>query len=147
MIFSLATLPILLAQDSPPSGGGLSFLGGGFVPILLMIAMFYLLLIRPQQKQRKELEKRIASLEKGDRVITTGGLHGTVHQISEKTVTLKSGGENVFLTFDKPAVATVIKAKGEKSEKNEKASKSETGKTKDTKSEVKDAEVIEEKKK
>jgi preprotein translocase subunit YajC len=135
MTFSLATLPILLAQDAPSSGGLGSFLGGGFVPILLMIAMFYLLLIRPQQKQRKELEARIASLEKGDKVITTGGLHGTVHQISEKTVTLKPGGDNTFLTFDKPSVATVIKAKSEKSGKDTKA---ETGKTKETKSEVKE---------
>lgn len=99
----------LLAQ----SGGG-NPLAGQFVPIILMVAMFYLLLIRPQQKARKELQARIDSLEKGDKVITTGGMHGTVHQISEKTVTLKAGGDNVFLTFDKPSVASVIKLKSEK---------------------------------
>ncbi|GHC61718.1 preprotein translocase subunit YajC [Roseibacillus persicicus] len=99
----------LLAQ-----GGGGNPLAGQFVPIILMVAMFYLLLIRPQQKARKELQARIDSLEKGDKVITTGGMHGTVHQISEKTVTLKAGGDNVFLTFDKPSVASVIKLKSEK---------------------------------
>ena len=108
-------------------GGGGNPLASQIVPIVLMVAMFYLLLIRPQQKQRKELQARIDSMEKGDKVITTGGLHGTVHQISEKTVTLKPGGENVFLTFDKPSVATVIKLKSEKAEaaKDDKSDKSE----------------------
>jgi preprotein translocase subunit YajC len=109
------------------SGGG-NPLASQFLPIILMVVMFYLLLIRPQQKQRKELQARIDSLEKGDKVVTTGGLHGTVHQISEKTVTLKPGGDNVFLTFDKPSIAVVnklksekaISAKDDKSEKNEK---------------------------
>ena len=112
----------VLAQAAPANP-----LANNLVPIVLMVAMFYLLLIRPQQKQRKELQARIDSMEKGDKVITTGGLHGTVHQISEKTVTLKPGGENVFLTFDKPSVATVIKLKAEKAEvaKDAKSDKSE----------------------
>ncbi|MGJ8726086.1 MAG: preprotein translocase subunit YajC [Roseibacillus sp.] len=121
MTATLASLFILAA-----SGGG-NPLASQFLPIILMIVMFYLLLIRPQQKQRKELQARIDSMEKGDKVITTGGLHGTVHQISEKTVTLKPGGDNVFLTFDKPSVASVIKLKSEKAEsaKDEKSDKSE----------------------
>ena len=121
MTSTLASLSILAA-----AGGG-NPLANQIVPIILMVAMFYLLLIRPQQKQRKELQARIDSMEKGDKVITTGGLHGTVHQISEKTVTLKPGGENVFLTFDKPSVASVIKLKAEKAEaaKDEKSDKSE----------------------
>lgn len=122
MTATFSTLPFLAA-----SGGG-NPLASQFLPIILMVVMFYLLLIRPQQKQRKELQARIDSLEKGDKVVTTGGLHGTVHQISEKTVTLKPGGDNVFLTFDKPSIAVVnklksekaISAKDDKSEKNEK---------------------------
>ena len=108
------------------SGGG-NPLAGNFVPIILMVVMFYLLLIRPQQKQRKELQARIDSIEKGDKVVTTGGLHGTVHQISDKTVTLKPGGDNVFLTFDKPSIALVNKLKSEKAapSKDEKADKEE----------------------
>ena len=119
MTSTLSSL-LILAQ-----GGAANPLASNIVPIVLMVAMFYLLLIRPQQKQRKELQARIDSMEKGDKVITTGGLHGTVHQISEKTVTLKPGGENVFLTFDKPSVATVIKLKSEKAEaaKDEKSDK------------------------
>ncbi len=106
--------------------GSANPLASGLFPILLMVAMFYLLLIRPQQKQRKELQARIDSLEKGDKVITTGGFNGLVHQISEKTVTLKAGGDNVFLTFDKAAVATVHKLKnGNPETKDQKGSKEE----------------------
>lgn len=109
------------------AGGGGNPLANQFLPILLMVVMFYLLLIRPQQKQRKELQARIDSLEKGDKVVTSGGLHGTVHQISEKTVTLKAGGDNVFLTFDKPSIAIVNKLKSEKtaSSKDDKSDKTE----------------------
>ncbi|MBK1832916.1 preprotein translocase subunit YajC [Roseibacillus ishigakijimensis] len=102
----------LLAQAS--SGG--NPLASQLVPIILMVAIFYLLIFRPQQKQRKELQARIDSLEKGDKVITTGGLHGSVHSLSDKTVTLKVGGDNVFLTFDKTSVASVKKLKAEKAE-------------------------------
>ncbi len=123
MIVTFASLPIL-ALLAQASGGG-NPLAANFVPIILMVVMFWLLLIRPQQKQRKELETRISSMEKGDKVVTTGGLHGTVHQISEKTVTIKPGGENVFLTFDKASIATVNKLKSEKtnSSKEEKSDK------------------------
>jgi preprotein translocase subunit YajC len=78
------------------------------IMMVLMVVMFYFLLIRPQQRQRKELEQRISGLQKGDRVITTAGIHALVHNVGEKTVTLKVA-EGVMMEFDKPAVATVIK--------------------------------------
>ncbi len=117
MISTFASIFILAEGGNP--------LASQFLPIILMVAMFWLLLIRPQQKQRKELQARIDSLEKGDKVVTTGGLHGAVHQISDKTVTLKAGGDNVFLTFDKPSIAVVNKLKTEKSDssKDEKSDK------------------------
>ena len=76
--------------------------------LILMVVMFYFLLIRPQQRQRKELEKRISSLEKGDEVVTTAGIHAIVHNVKERTVVLKVA-EGTMVEFDKPAVATVIK--------------------------------------
>jgi len=80
----------------------------------LMIVMFYFLLIRPQKKQRQELEARIASMAKGDKIITIGGMHGIVHHISKETVTVKLS-EGVFVPFNKSAIATVEKTgKGEK---------------------------------
>jgi preprotein translocase subunit YajC len=74
----------------------------------LMVVMFYFLLIRPQQRQRKELQKRIDSLETGDKVVTTAGIHGLVHHIKEKTVVLKIA-DSTMVEFDKSAVAVVTK--------------------------------------
>ena len=73
-----------------------------------LILMMYFLLIRPQQRQRKEQEARIASLEKGDKVVTAGGIHASVHHISDKTVTLKLS-EGVFVPFEKSSVSSVTK--------------------------------------
>lgn len=77
-------------------------------PLILVFIVFYFLLIRPQQRQRKELEKRISSLQKGDEVVTTAGIHAIVHNVKERTVVLKVA-EGVLMEFDKPSVATVLK--------------------------------------
>ncbi len=80
----------------------------------LMLVMFYFVLIRPQKKQRKEQEARIASAKKGDKIVTIGGMHGIVHHVSKETVTIKIS-EGVFVPFNKVAIATVEKSgKGEK---------------------------------
>jgi len=104
MMLSLVTL---LAQAPPaqPQGG---MLANGMIMPIALIVMFYFLLIRPQQRQRKELEKRISALQKGDEVITTAGIHAIVHNVRDRTVVLKVA-EGVMMEFDKPAVATVIK--------------------------------------
>lgn len=97
----------LLAQApaGQPQGGILS---NPMVMMGLMVVMFYFLLIRPQQRQRKELEKRISALQKGDEVVTTAGIHAIVHNVKERTVVLKVA-EGTLIEFDKPAVATVLK--------------------------------------
>jgi len=98
----------LLAQAAggQQKPGGL--LGDPMVMMVIMVVMFYFLLIRPQQRQRKELAKRISALQKGDEVVTTAGIHAIVHNVKEHTVVLKIA-EGVMVEFDKPAVATVIK--------------------------------------
>lgn len=98
------TSSILIAQGQNPG-----LLGNPLVMIGLMIVMFYFLLIRPQKKQRQELEARIASMSKGDRVVTIGGMHAIVHHISKETVTLKVS-EGVFIPFNKTSIATVEKS-------------------------------------
>jgi preprotein translocase subunit YajC len=75
---------------------------------VLMAIMFYFLLIRPQQRQRKEMAARLSALATGDRVVTTAGIHGIVHKIGESTVTVKVG-DGTFIEFDKPAIANVQK--------------------------------------
>jgi preprotein translocase subunit YajC len=72
-----------------------------------IFAIFYFLLIRPQQKQRKQRETMLAAVKKGDRVVTTGGLHGTVMGLNEHTVTLKVA-DQVKLEFDRAAIGRIV---------------------------------------
>jgi preprotein translocase subunit YajC len=97
----------LLAQApaGQPTGGILS---NPLVMMGLMVVMFYFLLIRPQQRQRKEQAARIAALQAGDKVITSAGIHGIVHNVKEHTVVVKVA-EGTMLEFDKPAIASVHK--------------------------------------
>lgn len=62
-----------------------------FLPLILIFAVFYFLLIRPQQKRQKELEKMVQNLKKGDRVVTAGGLIGTVSSLQNDYLVLKVG--------------------------------------------------------
>ena len=83
-------------------------MGSMWVMLILMFVIMYFLIIRPQSKQRKEQAARVASLEKGDRIITIGGLHGVVHQVGKSTITIKLA-EGVFVPFEKEAVRSVTK--------------------------------------
>jgi len=80
--------------------------GGGMQIVLLLgiVAIFYFFMIRPQQKRNKEQAKFRNELQKGQKVVTIGGLHGKVVEIQEKTVTLEVH-ENVRLRFEKSAIA------------------------------------------
>jgi preprotein translocase subunit YajC len=61
----------------------------GFIPLILMFVIFYFLLIRPQQKRSKEHRQMISNLKKGDRIITSGGLHGRITGMDESTLTVE----------------------------------------------------------
>ena len=71
--------------------------------ILLMFLIMWLFMIRPQRKQQKELEKLRSELKKGDKVITAGGIYGTIAEIEERTVLLKVDGE-VKIRVDKTSI-------------------------------------------
>lgn len=75
-------------------------------PILLMFVIFYFLLIRPQQKRQKQVKQMQGDLQKGDAVVTIGGLHGEIHAIDEDTIVLLIGGETK-LTYDRAAIRDV----------------------------------------
>ncbi|MGI6097625.1 MAG: preprotein translocase subunit YajC [Dethiobacteria bacterium] len=81
--------------------------GLGFLPIILLFVLFYFMLIRPQQKQQKQRQEMINNLKKGDRVITIGGIHGLITDISENEVTLRVA-DNVNIKFNKNGVGQVI---------------------------------------
>lgn len=71
-----------------------------WIMLLLIFGIMYIFMIRPQNKQRKELEKFRAELKKGDKVVTAGGIYGTIESVQEKTVLMKVDGE-VKLRVDK----------------------------------------------
>jgi len=87
-------------QDAPPTGSPL----GGLFPIIMMIAIFYFVLIRPQNKERKAHEGMVAALQKGDRVVTKSGVHGRIDSVGEQTVELEIA-DKVRVTIDKMSVA------------------------------------------
>ncbi|MCD6413068.1 MAG: preprotein translocase subunit YajC [Elusimicrobia bacterium] len=83
---------------------------GSLFPLFLIFLIFYFLLIRPQQKQMKEHQKMLKSLKKGDNVITSGGIIGTITEIGEKEITLKIS-ENCRARFTKNSVTAVLNRK------------------------------------
>ena len=101
-------LNTLAETASAGSQGGGGIFGSPFVMFGLMIVMFYFLLIRPQQRQRKEQAARLSALKNGDKVITTAGIHGIVHNVKDATVMVKVA-EGTNIEFDKAAIATVAK--------------------------------------
>ena len=91
------------AQDAAPAGGGLM----GFLPLILIFVVFYFMLIRPQMKRAKEHRRLVSALEKGDEVVTNGGLLGKITNVSDSFVTLELA-DNVEIKLQRHAVASVM---------------------------------------
>jgi preprotein translocase subunit YajC len=85
--------------------GGLSALSG-LLPMLLIIAVFYMLLIRPQQKRQKELQQTIAELKTGDKVVTTGGIIGTITTVRDTSFIIRSADKSM-LEIARSAIAGI----------------------------------------
>jgi preprotein translocase subunit YajC len=94
---------LLFAPASGKEGSGSSSLLS-FLPLVLIILVFYLFFIRPQMKKSKDQKKFREALKKGDKVITVGGIHGKIAEIDETTVVLEVGNQ-MKLTFEKSAIA------------------------------------------
>jgi preprotein translocase subunit YajC len=89
---ALTTLPRVATAQAPGQGQGGPCGGAGLaqlLPLLLIFAVFYFLLIRPQQKREKQRQQMLADLKKGDEVVTTGGLVGRITGISDNIVILE----------------------------------------------------------
>lgn len=80
---------IAYAMGGAGGTGGQSSSFGAFIPLILMFAIFYFLLIRPQQKKAKQHKQTLASLKKGDRVVSAGGLYGTITGLTDDAVTVE----------------------------------------------------------
>lgn len=85
--------------------GGLGALGG-LLPMILIIGVFYMLLIRPQQKRQKQLQQTIAELKAGDRVVTTGGVIGTITTVRDTSFLIRSADKSI-LEIARSAIAGI----------------------------------------
>ena len=92
---------------TPPAGGGSSMIST-LVMFSLIIGIFYFMILRPQQKRQKERQKLLESIQKGDKVITVGGMHGSVIGLEDKIV-LVQVADNVKLKFEKTAISSITR--------------------------------------
>jgi preprotein translocase subunit YajC len=105
-------LNLILMAPSPDGGGG------NLISTIIMFGaiflIFYFMIIRPQQKRAKEREKMLSNIEKGDKVIISGGIHGIIAGLEEKTA-LVAISENVKVKVERSAISTVLTTKEVKS--------------------------------
>jgi preprotein translocase subunit YajC len=97
----------LLAQATPASGQPQNPVMA-FLPMILLVVVFYFILIRPQQKRAKEQKQMLETLKSGDEVVTASGLVATVITVKDKTVTIRSGDSKLEVT--KGSVTEIITA-------------------------------------
>ena len=84
---------------APAAGGGLA----GFLPLILIFAVFYFLLIRPQQKKAKQHGAFLGNLKKGDDVVTSGGIHGRITGLTDTVVTVEIA-DGVRIRVNRPSI-------------------------------------------
>jgi preprotein translocase subunit YajC len=104
---SFALSLLMAAPEGASSTGGAAFLQ--FLPFIAIIAIFYFLIIRPQNKKQKETQRMLDALKKGDRVVTIGGIHGVIQNVKDHSVVLKVD-DNVRLEFNRSAISSVESA-------------------------------------
>jgi preprotein translocase subunit YajC len=99
-----------LAETAPAAGSGNILITYG--PLVLMFVVLYFLLIRPQQRRQKTRNQMLNSLKKGDKVVTIGGLHGTIMEITDDIVVLRVN-DATKMTFDRSAVNAAVSPSAE----------------------------------
>ena len=113
-------IPVLQAAG----GAGMGSMMTTFVTFGLVIVIFYFLIIRPQNKRQKETKKMLEALKKGDKVVSIGGIRGTIQSVKEDTVVVKVD-DNTKLVFNKSAISGVVDQKTDESPKKDEAKKEE----------------------
>ncbi len=94
----MSSLLLIIAQQAPQTG-----LYSMLLPMILIIVVFYFFMIRPQMKRQKELQKFRSALQKGDKVVTTGGLYGRIDEIRDNIIMLEIA-PNIKVKIDKSVV-------------------------------------------
>jgi preprotein translocase subunit YajC len=110
---SLSALNTFLAMGAPAQGQNAP-VWTSLVPLGLMVAVFYFLLIRPQQKKAKEHAAMLKTMRPGDKVITTSAIVGVIVSVKEKSVTIRSADAKLEIT--KSGVAEIIEREGSSTE-------------------------------
>ncbi len=106
----MTKISLFLAQAAPaaPAPSGAAGLMQ-FLPLVLMFAAMYFLLIAPQRKKQKEHEKMLGSLAAGDEVVTAGGIYGVITQVKEDRFVVRIGGDNAKVEVGKGFISTLVK--------------------------------------
>ena len=86
-----------------PTPGGMA---SPLIMMVLMLAIFYFMLIRPENKRKKEAEKMRSSVKKGDRIVTIGGVTGVVVDVKESRIVMETGADQVRIEFEKWAISS-----------------------------------------
>lgn len=110
-------MTLLLTADATATGGGMSMI----IMLVAMFAIFYFLIIRPENKRKKKTEEMRSSLSLGDEITTIGGIVGKIVQVTEDTITFETGEDRVRIQTKKWAVSTTAKMEAAEAEaKNKK---------------------------
>ncbi len=99
-----AVVPVLLMNQS---GGGSGGFAGLILPLALIGLVFYFFIYKPQKDREKEHDEMVANLEQGDKIVTIGGIHGTIQRIDEDSVLTQVDSKGTKLRIDKQAIANL----------------------------------------
>ena len=115
-------LSLLSAMAAPEAAGAAGSTGSmmtTFVTFGLIIVIFYFLIIRPQKKRDRETKEMLAAIKKGDKVVSMGGIHGTVVAVKETTIVVKVD-DNTRIEFSRNAISSIVNRKAETTEPSSK---------------------------
>ena len=116
LLVTLSSIAAFAQEAAPaqPQGGGIM----GFLPIILLFVVMWLFFIRPKNKEMKQMEEMRKALKKGDKIITTAGIIGTITSIEDNSniITVRTGS-TTFIDFDKSAIVRVMNAEDKTEEK------------------------------
>lgn len=97
---------LALMAASPAAGSSSGSMMTSLITFGMVIAIFYFIIIRPQKKRDKEAKAMLAAMKKGDKVVTIGGIHGTIVTVKDNTVVIKVD-DSARIEFSKNAISTV----------------------------------------
>ncbi len=115
----LSMLSAMAAPEASGAAGSTGSMMTTFVTFGLIIVIFYFLIIRPQKKRDRETKEMLAAIKKGDKVVSIGGIHGTVVAVKETTIVVKVD-DNTRIEFSRNAISSIVNRKAETTEPSSK---------------------------